>query len=43
LESTIHFDYQATLGITFWAGIAFSLANLRVDIVQAVIDPRVVK
>ena len=43
VESIINFDYQATLGITLWAGIAFSLANLLVDIVQAVIDPRVVK
>jgi peptide/nickel transport system permease protein len=43
VESIVNFDHQATLGITLWAGLAFSLANLLVDIVQAVIDPRVVK
>ena len=43
VESIINFDYQATLGITLWAGIAFSVANLLVDVVQAIIDPRVVK
>ncbi len=43
VESIVNFDYQATLGITLWAGVAFSLANLLVDIVQALIDPRVVQ
>jgi peptide/nickel transport system permease protein len=43
VESIVNFDYQATLGITLWAGVAFSLANLLVDVVQALIDPRVVK
>jgi ABC-type dipeptide/oligopeptide/nickel transport system permease component len=43
VESIINFDYQATLRITLWAGITFSVANLLVDVVQAIIDPRVVK
>jgi ABC-type dipeptide/oligopeptide/nickel transport system permease component len=43
VESIMNFDYQATLGITLWAGVAFSLANLLVDITQAIIDPRVVE
>jgi peptide/nickel transport system permease protein len=42
VESIMKFDYQATLGITLWAGVAYSLANLLVDIVQAILDPRVV-
>jgi ABC-type dipeptide/oligopeptide/nickel transport system permease component len=37
------FDYQATLGITLWAGVAYSLANLLVDITQVIIDPRMVR
>ena len=43
VESIMKFDYQATLGITLWAGVAYSLANLLVDIAQAIIDPRTVR
>jgi peptide/nickel transport system permease protein len=43
VESIMKFDYQATLGITLWAGIAYSLANLLVDIAQVIIDPRMVR
>ncbi|MGE3536696.1 MAG: ABC transporter permease [Candidatus Tectimicrobiota bacterium] len=42
VESIMKFDYQATLGITLWAGVAYSLANVLVDLAQAIIDPRVV-
>lgn len=42
VESIMKFDYQATLGITLWAGVAYSLANLLVDLSQALIDPRVI-
>jgi peptide/nickel transport system permease protein len=43
VESIVKFDYQATLAMTLWAGLAYSLANLLVDIAQARIDPRVVE
>ena len=43
VESIMKFDYQATLGITLWAGVAYSLANLLVDIIQVIIDPRMVR
>jgi peptide/nickel transport system permease protein len=43
VESIMKFDYQATLGITLWAGVAYSMANLLVDIAQAIIDPRTVQ
>jgi ABC-type dipeptide/oligopeptide/nickel transport system permease component len=43
VESIMKFDYQATLGITLWAGVAYSLANLLVDIIQVIIDPRTVR
>jgi peptide/nickel transport system permease protein len=43
VESIMKFDYQATLGITLWAGVAYSLANLLVDIMQVIIDPRMVR
>jgi peptide/nickel transport system permease protein len=43
VESIMKFDYQATMGITLWAGVAYSVANLLVDITQAIIDPRMVK
>ncbi len=43
VESIMKFDYQATLGITLWAGVAYSLANLLVDITQVIIDPRMVR
>jgi ABC-type dipeptide/oligopeptide/nickel transport system permease component len=34
---------QATLGLTLWAGVAYSLANRLVDITQVIIDPRTVR
>ena len=43
VESIMKFDYQATLGITLWAGVAYSVVNLMVELTQAVIDPRVVR
>jgi ABC-type dipeptide/oligopeptide/nickel transport system permease component len=43
VESIVKFDYKATLAITLWAGLAYSMANLVVDIAQAIIDPRVVE
>jgi peptide/nickel transport system permease protein len=43
VESIMKFDYQATLGITLWAGVAYSTANLLVDITQVIIDPRTVR
>ena len=43
VEAIMKFDYQATLGITLWAGVAYSVVNLGVDLAQAVIDPRVVR
>ena len=43
VESIMKFDYQATLGITLWAGVAYSGVNLMVELAQAIIDPRVVR
>lgn len=43
VESMMKFDYQATLGITLWAGVAYSVVNLLVELTQAIIDPRVVR
>ena len=43
VESIMKFDYQATLGITLWAGVAYSGVNLLVELTQAIIDPRVVR
>ena len=43
VESIMKFDYQATLGITLWAGVAYSVVNLMVEFTQAIIDPRVVR
>jgi ABC-type dipeptide/oligopeptide/nickel transport system permease component len=31
------------LAMTLWAGLAYSVANLLVDIAQAIIDPRIVE
>lgn len=33
-------DYQAILGVTLWAGIAYVTVNLMVDITLSLIDPR---
>lgn len=33
-------DYQAILGVTLWAGIAYVTVNLMVDISLTVVDPR---
>ncbi len=33
-------DYQAILGVTLWAGIAYVTVNLLVDIALSLIDPR---
>jgi ABC-type dipeptide/oligopeptide/nickel transport system permease component len=41
VESIVKFDYKATLAMTLWAGLAYSVANLLVDIAQAIIDPRI--
>lgn len=43
VESIMKFDYQATMGITLWAGVAYSLVNVLVDLTQVVIDPRMVR
>jgi ABC-type dipeptide/oligopeptide/nickel transport system permease component len=43
VESIVKFDYKATLAMTLWAGLAYSVANLLVDIAQAIIDPRIVE
>jgi peptide/nickel transport system permease protein len=43
VESIMKFDYQATLGITLWAGVAYGGVNLMVELAQAIIDPRVVR
>jgi len=39
-NSIILSDYQAILGVTLWAGIAYVTVNLIVDITLTVIDPR---
>ena len=33
-------DYQAILGVTLWAGIAYVTVNLLVDVAVSLIDPR---
>ena len=33
-------DYQAILGVTLWAGIAYVTVNLMVDVTLSLIDPR---
>jgi ABC-type dipeptide/oligopeptide/nickel transport system permease component len=43
VESIVKFDYKATLAMTLWAGLAYSVANLLVDIAQVIIDPRIVE
>jgi peptide/nickel transport system permease protein len=39
-QSIILSDYQAILGVTLWAGIAYVTVNLMVDIALTFIDPR---
>jgi peptide/nickel transport system permease protein len=39
-QSIILSDYQAILGVTLWAGIAYMTVNLMVDIALTFIDPR---
>jgi peptide/nickel transport system permease protein len=33
-------DYQAILGVTLWAGLAYVAVNLLVDVAISLIDPR---
>lgn len=40
VESIIVMDYNAVLAVALWSGIAYTLGNLLVDIMLAVIDPR---
>jgi ABC-type dipeptide/oligopeptide/nickel transport system permease component len=39
-NSIVLSDYQAILGVTLWAGVAYVTVNLIVDIALTVIDPR---
>ncbi|MGD8228349.1 MAG: ABC transporter permease [Desulfobacteraceae bacterium] len=39
-NSIVLSDYQAILGVTLWAGIAYVTVNLIVDISLSIIDPR---
>jgi len=39
-EAILHADYAAVMGFTVYAGVVFGLANLLVDIVHAMLDPR---
>lgn len=40
VESILMMDYAAVLGVALWAGLAYSIGNLVVDIVLGFIDPR---
>ncbi len=40
VNSIVLSDYQAILGFTVWAGVAYILVNMVVDVVHVVIDPR---
>jgi peptide/nickel transport system permease protein len=40
VESILMMDYKAVLAVAIWAGFAYTLGNLFVDIMLAFIDPR---
>lgn len=40
VEAILMMDYSAVLGVALWAGLAYTLGNLFVDIVLVFIDPR---
>jgi ABC-type dipeptide/oligopeptide/nickel transport system permease component len=40
VESILMMDYKAVLAVALWAGVAYTLGNLIVDVLLAVIDPR---
>lgn len=40
VESILMMDYKAVLAVALWAGFAYTVGNLFVDIVLAIIDPR---
>src|SRR6516165_5360776 len=39
-EAILHSDYAAVMGFTVYAGVVFGIANLIVDILHAILDPR---
>ncbi len=39
--SIIHADYPAVMGFVLWSGVAFILVNFAIDVLLALIDPRV--
>ena len=39
-EAILHSDYAGVMGFTVYAGGTFMLANLLVDIVHGIVDPR---
>jgi peptide/nickel transport system permease protein len=39
--SIIHADYPAVMGFVLWSGVAFVLVNFVIDVLLALIDPRV--
>jgi peptide/nickel transport system permease protein len=40
VQSILLADYKVILGVTVWIGLVFIFANLLIDIVQMIIDPR---
>jgi peptide/nickel transport system permease protein len=40
VESIVMMDYKAVLAVALWAGVAYTIGNLCVDVLMAVIDPR---
>jgi ABC-type dipeptide/oligopeptide/nickel transport system permease component len=40
VESILMMDYAAVLGVALWAGVAYTLGNLFVDILLGFVDPR---
>ena len=41
MRSFLNLDYPAILGMTLYGAAGYVLVNLVVDLVQAVIDPRI--
>ncbi len=40
IQSILLADYKVILGVTVWIGLVYVMANLLIDIVQTMIDPR---
>jgi ABC-type dipeptide/oligopeptide/nickel transport system permease component len=40
VESILMMDYAAVLGVALWAGFAYAVGNLLVDIILGLVDPR---